>query len=217
MKSTLLCTIILTATICFAQKFSTLISLGLGGNIEHAFPYYEKKDRGRITLSVAEYLELNNKYTIGIEGNISGRLFSFLGGTNFSFYEDISTNTIWLNYNNMPASTLLIKSQYFVHTQNKFTPFIGFGLGINTCSYRINRNNISKLSQTSFVFNPEAGFDISRVRVECQAIIGGRTPEYDGLDADTNQRVALTSISSTQFCLKVGYRLFGNHKNKSSL
>lgn len=214
MKTTHICTFLLAATICSAQKFSTHLSLGLGDNIEQMFPYYEKKDRGRITLSVAEYLELNSKYAIGVEGNISGRLFSFLGGSNLSFYEEISTNTRWLNNNNMPATTLLIIGKYFVLTQNKVKPFIGLGLGTNTYSSRIHINDIAKVSKTSFVFSPKAGFDISRIRVECQAILGGKTPLFDGLDADSNQRVVLTSISSTQIYLNIGYRLFGEYKNK---
>lgn len=212
MKTTLLCTLLLAATICSAQKLSTYIDLGLGDNIEHKFPYYEKKDRGRIAVFVAEYLELNNGFSFGVEGGISGRLFSFIGGSGTSNYEDNTTNTRWLNNNNMQAGTLLINGKYSFKTQKKIKPFVGLGWGTTTYFYNLHVNDISRLSQTSIVFSPEAGVDISRFRIECKAIIGGRTPGYDKTDVNTNQQTILTSISSHQLYLKTGYRLFGKLK-----
>lgn len=212
MKIPLLGAFLLAATICSAQKFSTYIGLGLGNNIEHKFSYYEKKDRGRIAVSVAEYLELNNGFSFAVEGSISGRLFSFIGGSGTSNYEDNTTNTLWLNNNNMQVFNLLIKGKYSFRTLRKMKPFIGLGWGTTTYFYNLHVNNISRISQTSIVLSPEAGVDISRFRVSCNAIIGGKTPGYDKVDINTNQRVALTSISSHQLYLKIGYRLFGKLK-----
>lgn len=196
-----------------AQKFSTFIGLGIGDNIEKKFPFYSKKERGRVVLTVSEYFQVKESISIGVEGNVSGRLFSVLGGTpGVGDKEETANNTLWKNNNNLSANSLFVKGRYAFVSQNKLKPYVELGLGVNTYYFNLFVNDVTKLKQRQFVVKPEFGFNVARFRLAINAIIGGRTPGYDDVDRNSNTRVVLRNISSHQVYLKTEYRLFGKSR-----
>lgn len=209
MRTKTLIFLLLLNSTSFAQKFSTYIGLGLGGNFEQRFPDCPKKDRGRIAGYIGQYYAINDNFSIGLQAIFSGRFLSSVGGDGgpCSYYID-SSNTNVLSYNNLNASSYLVRGRYLFTTENKCKPYVDLGIGITnyfTGSVTVDQ---SRVRETSFAISPEIGVQLSRFNFACVMVFGGKTPAFEGFDSFSNMNVSLSSIKSQQLYVMVGYRLF---------
>ncbi len=168
MRTKILIVFLLLSGTGFAQKFSTYIGLGLGGNFEQRFPDCPKKDNGRIAGYIGQYYAINDNFSIGIQALFSGRFLSSIGGDGgpCTYYID-STNTNVLSYNNLNASSYLVRGRYLFTTEKKLVPYVDLGLGITNYFTGFVTAEESRVNQVGFAISPEIGFQLSRFNFAC--------------------------------------------------
>jgi hypothetical protein len=191
-----------------AQKFQTYVGGGLGGNFEDKFPHCARRDNGRLMLFVRQYYRINDLFSLGAEAFSLNRLGSFLGGIPVCNYDDPVTNTIEMNNNNLPGGGFLLRGRWTPKTKGSWQPFVDIGVGVLSISNNIFFRGIDRVEKNSFVFCPEIGGTYSRFTFAATILLGGKTPQFNGKDVNTNRTMILESISSQQLYLTLGFLLF---------
>jgi hypothetical protein len=198
------------SNITYAQKpFSTYVDLGVGSNFEKSFPNCNKKDVGRITISASQYFDISKNYAIGVEAVASSRFLSFIrfgdGGPCREY--DAITNTKIENFNNLNASSILLRGRYALETKKSVKPFMSLGIGLTTYAF----NSITyehRVAKSHAAISPQIGVMINGFSLSCKMIFGGVTPSFEGYDSFSQKNVSLSSIKSQQLYITAGFRLF---------
>lgn len=182
--------------------------MGLGGNYEERFSYCDRKDRGRINAYITQYYQIHTSYSIGIEAQTSGRIFSIIGGSPVCDGYNDASNTRYLNQNNLNASSFFIRNRYIFARQEELRLYVDLGLGINTFFTNNPTAGISRLGKSTLALSPEVGLQLSRFQLSCKFILGGKTPGFNGFVAAQNENVVMKSIPVQQLYLSLGFNLF---------
>lgn len=191
----------------FSQnKFSTKIGLGVGSVDEKKFPDCEKRERNRFTLSIAQYMSLGSKYSIGIEAMTSGDIWT--GNRVDCDIHDVVTNTTTPNYNNLKASNYFIRTQYVFDTKKEIKPFLNLGIGLVDYIYGSVPEDRKRVRKVSLGISPEIGINVSNLEISLKLILGGETPEFNGFDTFSGNNISLSSIKSQQLYFNVAYPIF---------
>jgi hypothetical protein len=195
---------------CYSQpKFETSIALGLGASVEKKFSYSDKRDQARIAGSIAQYFNINPKFSVGVELIASTKFLSYYinGDSGPAEGFDPQTNTRILNYNNLNASSYLLKAKYYIGSGTILRPFVGTGIGASKYVYR---NVVAEedAAKVSLVYAIELGISWNRATVSCKSILGGQTPSFSGFDKFSNSNVLLTGIRSHQIYFSFAYTVF---------
>jgi hypothetical protein len=201
---------VVVSTPAYSQsKFETSIALGLGASVEKKFSYSDKRDQARIVGSIAQYFNINPKFSVGIELIASTKFLSYYinGDSGPAEGYDLQTNTRILNYNNLNASSYLLKAKYFIGSGTTLRPYVGAGMGANKYVYR---NVVAEedAEKVSLVYAIDLGISWNRATVSCKFILGGQTPSFAGFDKFSNSNVLLTSIRSHQIYFSFAYNIF---------
>jgi hypothetical protein len=201
---------------CYSQpKFETSIALGLGASVEKKFSYSDKKDQARIVGSIAQYFNINLKFSFGVELIASTKFLSYYihGDSGPAEGFDPQTNTRILNYNNLNASSYLLKAKYYIGSGTILRPFVGTGIGASKYVYK---NVVAEKdpAKVSLVYAIELGISWNRATVSCKSILGGQTPSFSGFDKFNNSNVLLTGIRSHQIYFSFAYNIFQFPRNR---
>ncbi len=194
----------------YAQpKFETSIALGFGASIEKKFVYSDKRDQARIMGSIAQYFNVNRKFSLGVELIASSNFLRYYihGDSGPAQGYDPITNTRILNYNNLNASSYLLNAKYFIGSGTTLRPFVGAGMGASRYVYRA-VTGTEDAAKVSLVYAIEVGVSWNRFTFSCKSILGGNTPSFAGFDNFSNSNVLLTSIRSGQVYFSMAYTVF---------
>jgi hypothetical protein len=207
---------VVVSTPAYSQsKFETGIALGLGASIEKKFSYSDKRDQTRIMGSISEQFNINRKFSVGVELITSSNFLGYFihGDSGPAEGFDPQTNTRILNYNNLNASSYLLKAKYFIGSGTTLRPFVGAGMGASKYVYR---NVVAEedAAKVSLVYAIELGISWNRGTVSCKSILGGQTPSFSGFDSFRNSNVLLTSIRSHQLYFSFAYTMFQFPRNR---
>ena len=196
-----------------SQKFSAELSGGLGSTLaKNEKPV--KKSRAIILL--AGYYNINKQLSVGVEVSTAGGFTNSIGGNASNDMFDQATNTLNIDPSNMNSNALLTKLKYTLTKREKgIKPFVEFGMGTNTFFRKIFDVPIvteKRVKHTNFAFQPEIGFSVSGFQLSMKYLVGGKTPDYAGVN-NMQTNVKLKSISISALYLSAGWRFdFGYKK-----
>ncbi|HYF33228.1 MAG TPA: hypothetical protein VD993_19015 [Chitinophagaceae bacterium] len=205
MKSILLLVFCGMSVTTFSQRLSGYAAFGMGSSIEDNIPGCSNQNRLRYIGSMTIYYRITGRYSFGAEAIGSGPLNLFNKSACDVTNPD---NSLTLSSSNQRAGTILLHNKMLLFSYKEMEPYIDFGVGINTFYYSEPDKGAGSLKKTSLVFSPEFGVDIYKFRFACKMIIGGKTPNFRGTDANENRPVRLESMKAQQVYLTIGYQLF---------